>query len=459
MQIHQDIRSILDNTILPRVVRVHGMSVPYPAELVVGEQGGGKNHHRYRDGTTMFNVSDDGFLMAEYFAYDRWEFPGLGVGDQGLASRLVIKDTGMEIPIWSLRESRKGRTMHTVPMPLVEAYECRLQGWLGGSSETHMQSASIALTGLPNIQLPKRRDALPGEALHISEATLRTYVTKQAVLTLRAGDWRFQFTEADVDWRGGVPLLYFANLTKDDDASFVLDQFPGEGIIDALHKFLSFQAGRWIGVPLIVCNPPTGPNDWLVERAWVGKLAPDHDHPVSNWTATDWEKWPGLFEKFWQLYNDASIREHLKNAIHHHGMCASMIERNPVEALGQAQATLEALALWWTDKPSGYKFTPRDFWKEFPNAIDNADLGGDRKRTIDKDQLAKKTEEARKYRNAIEHGRAGGIGENIRDVVKCLMYFHNLARLLILAKLDDRDTDARGYPTGPKFVEIRENTP
>ena len=131
MQIHQDIRSILDNTVLPKVVRVHGMAVPYPAELAVGEPGDGANHYRYRDGTAMFNVSVDGFLMAEYFAYDRWGFPGLGVGDRGLASRLVMKDTGVEIPIWWLSESRKARTIHTVPMPLVEAYECRMQGWLG----------------------------------------------------------------------------------------------------------------------------------------------------------------------------------------------------------------------------------------------------------------------------------------------------------------------------------------
>ena len=330
---------------------------------------------------------------------------------------------------------------------------------VGGSSDTQIKSATIALAGLSDIHLPKLKDTVPGEALHVTQATLRGYVTKQAVLTLSAGDWRTQFTEADIDWRGGVPLLYFANLAKDDDASFALDEIPGEGIVDALLKFLSFQAGRWIGVPLIVCNPPSGPNDWLVERAWVGKLTPNYDHPVSNWTATHWEKWPCLFEKFWELYNDARIREHLKNAVHHHGMCASMIEQNPVEALGQAQATLEALPRWWIDKPSGYEFMRGEFLKEFPRAIDNADLGGDRKRTIDKDQLATKTEEARRYRNAIEHGRAGGIGDNIRDVVNCLMYFHNLARLLILAKLDDRDTDVRGYLTGPKFVATRENAP
>ena len=53
-----------------------------------------------------------------------------------------------------------------------------------------------------------------------------------------------------------------------------------------------------------------------------------------------------------------------------------MIERNPVEALGQAQATLEALTRWWIDKPSGHEFMRGEFPRAFPKAIDNADLGG-----------------------------------------------------------------------------------
>ena len=56
--------------------------------------------------------------------------------------------------------------------------------------------------------------------------------------------------------------------------------------------------------------------------------------------------------------------------------------------------------------------------------------------------------------NNIDHGRGGNIGDHAQVVVAIRMYCHNLAQLLILAKLDDRDHDSRGNIYGPKFMDM-----
>ena len=121
-----------------------------------------------------------------------------------------------------------------------------------------------------------------------------------------------------------------------------------------------------------------------------------------------------------------------------------------------AQSTLEALARWWTGKSVTYEFFRSGFYDELPTAILNAELGKDEAKTVDPDQQSAVLERARKYRNDIDHGQGGRMGEIVRDVVGCQMYYHGLARLLILARLGDRGCDARGNPYGPNFVETEQ---
>ena len=64
MDIHRDVSDIVNDLVLRDVVQIHGMDIPYPAELWVG----GKSEHKH--GTTMFNIGDRRFLTAEYFGYD-----------------------------------------------------------------------------------------------------------------------------------------------------------------------------------------------------------------------------------------------------------------------------------------------------------------------------------------------------------------------------------------------------
>ena len=251
MQVHQDILEIVNKRVLPNIVRVHEMDVPYQAELWVD------GNCEHQDGTAMFNIGERGFLTAEYFAYDNTG--GMlheTIGLKTVKAKLVMKTTKVEIPIWWLSKSHKVRTRYTTPMPPVKAYECEVQGWVGGHDDTPMQSATITLSGLPNLRLPSSSLVTPEENTHLEAMTMRGMETKNAILTLEADGWQIRLTEGATDWQQRSESLYHATLAKEDGSPFTLnDNDINNGIIDALRSFLSFQCESWVNISVIGCNP------------------------------------------------------------------------------------------------------------------------------------------------------------------------------------------------------------
>ena len=437
---------MLNTQILPYVVRIQDMDTPWPAQLWVDD---GCVH---QEGVAMFNVGDLGYLTAEYFAYDNTRV--LLDEDPAPESdpKLVMAETGVVIPVWHIRSNPKARTRYfRVAMPALKTYKCDIQGWVGASGDTKMRAASMALVNLPDLHWLQVAETAPDEDHELF--TMRGMTSRKAVLTLTTGDWKVDLTESRTAVAQDTPQVYHATLTRKDGAPFALgDHEVSDGIVDALYKFLSFQSGRWITLSTVTCFP-LDPRDAVVERAWVGQVDPQ-SLPTSGWTASEWRNWPALFEAFWDQYTDAESGGHLKNAVHHYVNCQRIFDDGTVDyALVAAQSTLEALARWWTGKSVTYEFFRSGFYDELPTAILNAELGKDEAKTVDPDQQSAVLERARKYRNDIDHGQGGRMGEIVRDVVGCQMYYHGLARLLILARLGDRGCDARGNPYGPSFVE------
>ena len=126
MVIHRDVANVVNDVVLRDVVQIHGMGIPYPAELWVN------GNAKHTDGTAMFSIGDRGYLTAEYFGYDVFEpLEWLEMGFRRLDAKLIMKDTRVEIPIWWISSSPKARAWHNVPMPPVTAYKCEIQGRLG----------------------------------------------------------------------------------------------------------------------------------------------------------------------------------------------------------------------------------------------------------------------------------------------------------------------------------------
>ncbi len=251
MSIHQDILEVVNKRVLPDIICVHEVDVPYPAELWVD------GNCEHQDGTAMFSIGDRGFLTAEYFAYDNTDrLLAETIGLRTVNAKLVIKDTRVEVPIWWLGNSDKARTRYSIAMPLVQVYKCEIKGWIGSLEDTPMRSASITLLDLPDLRLPRSRLGIPEENTHLEALTMRVLETKNAVLTLEAGGWKIQLTEGSTDWQRKSEPLYHATLAREDGSLFTLsDEDLHNGIIDALHKFLSFQCEAWVNISTIVCNP------------------------------------------------------------------------------------------------------------------------------------------------------------------------------------------------------------
>lgn len=114
MNVHPAVSEIINNNVLRDVIRIHGMQVPYPAELWV------KGQREHEQGTAMFGIGDSGYLRAEYFSYDnnpreRW-WRRRTMRSEPFEAELVMKDTGVTLPIWLLNLSPKILPWNSVAM-------------------------------------------------------------------------------------------------------------------------------------------------------------------------------------------------------------------------------------------------------------------------------------------------------------------------------------------------------
>lgn len=452
MYVHLAVSEIINNQVLRDVIRIPGMDIPYPAELWVE----GQQEHEH--GTAMFSISGGGFLRAEYFGYDNdpgerwWRFMGPGRNE----GELVMKDTGVKSPIRRLAYSPKNLISSDVSMSEAAAYEGLILGHIG-DPYSEMQSVTMTISGLPNVHLGRVTTPVPDESTNVESISLHGFKRMKGGLDFEAGEWRIGLWESyQVDQTAGRPL-HFVNISRKDGKPFFLGDDINTGIIGALRKFLSFQCAGLITIPTAICHPVRIENEVaIIKSAWVGQLSSREESSGNPLTATDVEKWPSLFEEFWNLYSEEDSSTHLINALYHYQEAERVYKTGSIgQALVAAQSTLQALARWWNDKPIEFKFGPPGitFDQLLPRAVAKAELGKDSGREIDQEALKDAIEKARRFRNDIDHGRGINIERNIGEVVALRMHHQDLARMLILAKLGTRYRDARGNMAGPKFTE------
>ena len=407
----------------------------------------------------MFDIGSDGYLTAEYFAYDNAPAHMLFV--QPLASEdltLLMKDLGLRIPVCEIRQSLKANTDYfRISMPAVRVYECLIHGWVGCDAAEPVRSASLTLSGLPALNLPRFRRPIPETRTGRSGLSLRAEI-EQAALELECPEWRITISQGTPNWVTEQPTVYLATISKPDGSVFTLgENEPETGIIDALLLFLSFQSNRWIRTPTIICNPPTMDNS-LADRAWLGELESESEKPRNELTSSDWSKWPRQFSQFWRLYSDEEQRNHLQHAVQHYVDCAHIMRDGTLNySLVASISTLQALTRWWNKLDDDFHFTSaRDkrFVDLLLTAIESAKLGADDQKVVDIDHVSSLIGGAYDYRSKIDHGRGGTTGFQPQTIANYQMYCHNLARLLILAQLGDHGVHSRGFIVGPYFIDV-----
>ena len=249
MNVHRDLSDILNKIVLRDIIQIHGTGIPYPAELWVN----GTCQHGH--GTAMFSFGETDYLTVEYFAYDPHGPSGLpGIGFDQIDAKLVMKDTQVEIPVTWINSSPKARTWHSVPMPSVEAYECDIFGQLG-DHKSQMNSISITVVGLPNLRLGQVTSPISEESTAAENLTLHGFKKQMGLLHIEAGEWKIELTSSPTDDGAEYQPLHHVDISRKDNSPFTLEEGIDKSIIIALRQFLSFQCGRWIGMPTIICNP------------------------------------------------------------------------------------------------------------------------------------------------------------------------------------------------------------
>jgi len=170
--------------------------------------------------------------------------------------------------------------------------------------------------------------------------------------TLQADDWHITIAATDrtsslcktLGEEGGFAMTHVAEVVKSDGAAFSSKLL--ENLIQALHHFLSFSFGRWVGVALPIGYSRTGQTVW---EQW--------GFPVVNqgkWSASfSWfDEYHGeflsdAFPGFWKMWTDEVWQKSLSNAIYWYiGANGEGRTISTDKGLVQAQIALELLA--WT---------------------------------------------------------------------------------------------------------------
>ena len=161
-----------------------------------------------------------------------------------------------------------------------------------------------------------------------------------------------------------------------------------------------------------------------------------------------------MFKEFWAQYNGTESGNFLNTAVRHYVDCRRILEDGTLGyAMVAAKSTLEVLTRWWNDLGGNFYFRSGKFEDLLKTAVHKAELGKDGGKQVDSIQLTNVTRTATRYRNKIDHGQDSNIAEETEKVYAHQSYYHNLARLLILAKLGDRGIAGRGEIYAPSFTE------
>ena len=440
---------VLCKTILPYVVGVHGLDIPYLAKLIREDSPVSES------GSVIFRLDERGSLIAEYFAYGVHPFEIMNssqsLGDKALSVRLV--DTGVELPVHFVNSSSKTSTIHShINMPQVGAFECGVSGWIGDSS-VEMKSAVVTLDGcavLPLRSLGER--SFGGVEEGENRLPFPSYFDSRTseVVQLAAGGWEISihaFSEDKRDSLSDEPP-YSVSIKRAEGSTF---QLPGQsGLLRLLALLLSFSSERWVQYSTIHGRMPEARPD-VVNRAFIGRFASRGWSRKQEVSMRELWDWPAIFKGLW----DSRESPQMRSALTHLISCGDRSKHGSFsdQDLVDAGGALEAAVRLWNDLPPNHRFfggkKADSMESQLPRVVDEFRMGG---RMLDRDEVYKVVRQAHDYRNTLAHGSGGDFYHSENEETGRLFahfhYLYYLARLLVLAKLGG----SSGHPGFPFYA-------
>ena len=210
---------------------------------------------------------------------------------------LGFNETALRSAIWAIRVS----TIYTnVAMPLVEAFECIVSGWIGDPS-VEMKSAVATLDGcavLPLRSLGER--SFVGVEERDDGPSFRSYheSRKSEVVELTAGGWETSIHSLSEDKRDSLSdePPYSISIRRSDRSGFQLSE--ESDVLRLLILLLSLSSERWIQYSTIHCRV-SGARPDVVNRALVGRLASRGWSERREVSMLELRDWPVMFKGLW----------------------------------------------------------------------------------------------------------------------------------------------------------------
>ena len=450
---YQHASDVLSRTVLPYVVGVHGLDIPYPAQLI------SEDKPLSESGSVVFRLDDQGPFIAEYFAYD-WEYRVDGawlMSPKHHAVSIRLVDTGVELPVSHLSESRKMSTIYTrLAMPSVSGLHCTISGWIG-DPRAEMVTAFAGLDGCASLRLKsisdkKFVDAGDGHG----EARFPSYLESKQTewVKLTAGGWTVSIHAIGDDKRENLSdePPYSVSIARSNGSAFTLPDGPD--VLRILSLLLSFSSEQWVQYSVIHCRGP-GP-DWdVTNRAFIGRVASlgwVRGRQVAIWELAEW---PTLFEGLWRCKDSVQMLSALTHLI----LCGDRIKHGFVtyQDLVDAYGSLEAAVRFWNGLEPDYRWRskgPCSLRGQLRRAVSEFRMGD---RRLDLDEVLKIVKQASEYRDKLAHGNAGGFyhPDNVDESERLLghrQYLYYLARLLTLVKLGGKSGHPVAGPYLPSLV-------
>ena len=427
---------VLRKKILPYVVGVHGLDVPYPATLIR------ESVPISESGSVIFRLDERGSFIAEYFAYDVHPFEvaylSQGLSEEATSVRLV--DTGVELPVRIVNSSRKTSTIYNhVQMPSVGAFECGVSGWIGDSS-VEMKLAVLALDGcavLPLLSLGERSFLGVEEGEHGLQFPSYYDSRTSEVVQLAAGGWEVSIHSFSEDRRDSLSdePPYSISIRRSEGSNFQLSE--QSEVLRLLALLLSFASERWVQYSTIYGQMPGACPD-VVNRAFVGRFASRGWSQKQKVSMPELRDWPVLFKGLW----DSKESPQMRSALTHLISCGDRSKHGSFsyQDLVDVGGALEAAVRLWNNLPPNHRFfggKKADSLKsQLPRVVEEFRMAD---RMLNRDEVYKVVLQAYEYRNPLAHGSGGEFHRSGNDETEKLFahqqYLYYLARLLVLAKL------------------------
>ena len=447
---YQYASDVLTRLVLPYVVAVHGLDIPYPAQLI--EEG----QPISESGSVVFRLDEQGPFIAEYFAYD-WDDPLSGtlrVSPDRRARSIRLVDTEVELPVSWVSPSRKMSTVYTrVDMPAVTGVNCTISGWIGDPT-VEMAIAVAGLDGCASLPLKPISDKgfvdagggygkVPFPSYRESKET--------ELVELTADGWTVSIHATGEDKRANLndEPPYSVSISRSDGSVFPLPEYPD--VLRILRLLLSFSSEQWVEYSVIY-GRGLGPGWDVVNRAFIGRLASrgwSQGRKVAYWELAEW---PTLFRGLWS-WKDSS---QMLSALTHLILCGDRIKHGFVnyQDLVDAYGALEAAVRFWNGLQPGYFFRSKgscSLRSHLRRVVSEFRMGD---RRLDPNQVLKAVKQASEYRDKLVHGNAGDFYRPDNAEAERLLahrqYLYYLARLLTLVKLGGKS----GHPGAGPFLPI-----